>query len=208
LTAVKAVIQSPQDNTEPIMKDYSKRTLMEFIETSIKKGWINLNTGGGVRTACRQILEQLSDEDDVRGTDVADAVGRFANRNPGKLSGPSLRVYQSRVQGMLDSFVAFVDDPVAYKPPSKSATVRAKNGESKLSASAGAKIRADGLAPVHATTVTPPSHASVGRASSSETSLTLPFNLRPDFLAQITVPRDLTKDEAKRLSAFIDALAL
>ena len=190
------------------MKDYSKRALMEFIETSIKKGWINLNTGGGVRTACRKVLEQVSDEEDVRGMDVPDAIGRFANRNPGKLSGASLRVYQSRVQGMLDSFVAFVDDPVAYKPPSKSATARAKNGDVKPAAPGGAKPRADNPAPLHATTATPPSHASVARASSTETSLTLPFNLRPEFLAQITVPRDLTKDEAKRLSAFIDALAL
>lgn len=40
------------------------------------------------------------------------------------------------------------------------------------------------------------------------TSLVLPFPLRPDFAAQIILPRDMTKAEADRLCAFIQALAL
>jgi hypothetical protein len=36
----------------------------------------------------------------------------------------------------------------------------------------------------------------------------MPFPLRPDFLAQLVLPRDLTADEAKRLSAFITALVV
>ena len=187
------------------MQDYSKRALMEFIETSIKKGWINLNTGGGVRTACRQILDQVADDEDVRGVDVLDAIARFANRNPGKLSGPSLGVYRSRVQGMLDSFVSFVGDPVAYRPP-KAAGARLKNGEAKLGL-VSPKTR-EGTTSTPTQPPTPASHTTPVRATATETSLTLPFNLRPDFLAQITVPRDLTKEEAKRLAAFIDALAL
>jgi hypothetical protein len=37
--------------------------------------------------------------------------------------------------------------------------------------------------------------------------MTLPFPLRPKFLAQVVIPRDLTRDEATRLCAFIQALA-
>lgn len=39
------------------------------------------------------------------------------------------------------------------------------------------------------------------------TSLALPFNLRPGYLAQIVVPLDMTKQEAERLCAFIKSLA-
>jgi len=206
LTAIKTRVQSVSINTGMAMQDYSKRALMDFIETSIKKGWINVNTGGGVRTACRQILDQVADEEDVRGVDVPGAIARFANRNPGKLSGPSLGVYRSRVQGMLDSFVSFVSDPVAYRPAAKVAGARPKNGEAKASSVSSKKREIP--TPVPAQPPAPSTHNTVVRAAATETSLTLPFNLRPDFLAQITVPRDLTKDEAKRLAAFIDALAI
>jgi hypothetical protein len=34
-----------------------------------------------------------------------------------------------------------------------------------------------------------------------------PFPIRPKFLAQIVIPRDLTKEEADRLCAFVMSLA-
>lgn len=39
-------------------------------------------------------------------------------------------------------------------------------------------------------------------------SLFLDFNIRPDFLAQIILPYDMTEKEAARLIAFINALAV
>lgn len=187
------------------MKDYTKRALMEFVETSIKKGWVNLNTGGGIRTACRQILELVDDGDDVRQLNVVEAIGQYANRNPGKLSADSLRVYQSRVQGMIENFTSFVDDPVAYKPAAKPPVSRSRRGEQRNGTSGAAKAE---LGAASAPAVQPGAHHNVVKAVATETSLTLPFNLRPDFLAQVTVPRDLSREEAKRLATFIDALAV
>lgn len=187
------------------MQNYSKQALMDFIETSINKGWINLNTGGGVRAACRQILEQVGPDEDVREVDVGLALKQFANRNPGKLSGESLRVYESRVRGVIENFTAFVTDPVSYKPAAKGGVPRTRRAEPR-NGKEGAAVTGKGdpsPAPVHH--LVP--HAVTPRATASDTSLTLPFPLRPDFLAQVTVPRDMTKDEAKRLAVFIDALA-
>ena len=187
------------------MKNYSKRALMEFIETSIKKGWVNTNTGAGVRAACRQILEQLADEDDVRAVDVGAAVSQFANRYPGKLSGDSLRVYESRVRGMIENFTAFITDPVSYKPASKSGLPRPRRGEGQNGKDAG-------ISKTHGEPMLAPGYQSVShgvtpQATATETALILPFPLRADFLAQVTVPRDMTREEAKRLAVFIDALA-
>lgn len=39
-------------------------------------------------------------------------------------------------------------------------------------------------------------------------SLVLSFPLRPNYLAQIVVPRDLTTREAERLRKFIESLAV
>lgn len=187
------------------MSNYTKQALMDFIEISINKGWINLNTGGGVRAACRQILEQVGSDEDVRNVDVGLALTQFANRNPGKLSGDSLRVYESRVRGVIESFTAFVTDPVTYKPATKNGSPRPRRTEprnGKEAANSPVKSEASASTIQH---ILP--HAVPPRASASDTSLTLPFPLRPDFLAQVTVPRDMTKDEAKRLAIFIDALA-
>lgn len=40
------------------------------------------------------------------------------------------------------------------------------------------------------------------------TSIVLPFPLRPDFAAQIVIPRDMTPAEAERLCTFVRTLAL
>lgn len=42
----------------------------------------------------------------------------------------------------------------------------------------------------------------------TDAALALPFPLRPTFLAQVVVPRDLTTDEAERLCALVTALAV
>lgn len=39
------------------------------------------------------------------------------------------------------------------------------------------------------------------------TNLVFPFPLRPKYLAQICIPRDMTKEEAERLCAFVRSLA-
>jgi hypothetical protein len=44
-------------------------------------------------------------------------------------------------------------------------------------------------------------------AMATDLNLALPFPLRPNLLAQVVIPRDMTKDEAERLCAFIKALA-
>lgn len=187
------------------MQDFSKRALMDFIENSIRKGWINANTGAGVRAACKKILEQVGPDEDVRHIDVPGAVVQYNNRHPGNLSAESLRVYESRVKAVLDTFVQFVTDPTGYTLPGKGNSKKlrradaGKNGENQTAATG--KIATD--AGHHF--VTP--QATTVRAAATETSLALPFPLRPTFLAQIVIPRDLTKDEAKRLALFIDSLA-
>jgi hypothetical protein len=183
--------------------NFSKKALMDFIETSITKGRLNKNTGAGIRAACRKILEQVGPEEDVSGLDVTAAVFQYNNRHPNELSADSLRVYESRVRGAIDSFVQSVKDPTGYKLPGKTNGAKAAKAPTK-------KTPDKGLSTADASIADAPSAVAptaTARAAATETSLALPFPLRPNFLAQIVVPRDLTRDEAKRLGSFIDALA-
>ena len=182
------------------MTDFTKRALIGYLEASIAKGRINANTGGGIRAACNKILEQVNAEEDIRPFDVAAAIIQYNNRHPGELSGDSLRVYESRVRRAISGFVDSINDPTGSNQLVKSSSAkRSKNGL-RLEKTTAAKEKGVEKA-------SPESHPEPIRASVTESSLAIPFPLRPTFLAQIVIPRDLTKDEARRLSAFIDALA-
>jgi hypothetical protein len=139
-------------------------------------------------------------DEDVRAVDVKAAVLQYNNRHPGELSGDSLRVYESRVRGVIENFVGSVTDPTGYKPASKQTVGKVRRTNERKLPDALAKDA--GVVKESSE----PQHSNV-KASVTETSLAIPFPLRPTFLAQIVIPRDMTKDEAKRLAAFIDALA-
>jgi hypothetical protein len=184
--------------------DFSKQALLDFIEVSIEKGRMNRNTGGGIRAACRKILEQVAADADVRSVDVTAEVVQYNNRHPSELSSDSLRVYESRVRSVIESFVQSVTDPTGYKLPGKMNGGKAARTSKKVGEKDAKPAAAE---PLESATAPPHSAAVHTRAAATDTSLALPFPLRPTFLAQVVVPRDMTKEEAKRLSAFLDALA-
>lgn len=188
------------------MNDFTKRALLAFIENAVAKGRMNKNTGGGVRAACNKILEQVASEDDVRGVDVKAAILQYNNRHPGELSGDSLRVYESRVRGAIDSFVQSVQDPTGFKFPNKANGGSTKKAKTTPAGRAGtATAENEAAAPAEGGLANTAAAPQAGVAT--DISLRLPFPLRPTFLAHVVIPRDLTKDEAKRLALFIDALA-
>ena len=177
--------------------DFSKNALMRFLDTVVAKGLMNANTAGGLKAACSRILDDLAATDDVRGVDVNTAVVRYNNRNPGALSTNSLAEYQRRVSRAISDFVSWVENPASFKPRARGAS--GKNGLKAENASKQRAAAAHSDTPVH----------TVHAASSAPTSTGLPLSypLRPDFLAQVVIPRDLTAEEARRLGAFLMTLA-
>ena len=177
--------------------DFSKNPLMKFLDTVVAKGLMNANTVAGLKAACSRILDDLAATDDVRGVDVNTAVVRYNNRNPGSLSPNSLAEYQRRVSRAISDFVSWVENPASFKPRARGAS--GKNGRKTESASGGR------AAANHPDTSLPVAHAASPPPTS--TGLPLSYPLRPDFLAQVVIPRDLTAEEARRLGAFLMTLA-
>ena len=183
------------------MEDFSKRALFDFLAMIVDKGLVNPNTGNGWKGAAGKVLKHLSDSDDVRSVDVTQAVLMYNNRNRNTLAPTSMKQYEIRVAQAIENFVKWSGDKMAYRGPSRQGGSRGEKGAPKPRNGGTGK-------PVSSQNVgsTPPMIEHPHVITASELRLTVPFPLRPAFMAQLVIPRDMTKEEAKRLCAFVDAL--
>ena len=171
--------------------DYSRAALGRFIDFVVEKGLVNSSTAQGWRVATGKVLTELSPDEqaDVRRIDV-DAVFRaFLNRNPGRLSPVSVGEYRRRVGRAIEEFVKWVEDPGGY-------SVRSAAWQSRMDPRP--RLRPAAL---------PRERERERSVEGPSAGIALNYPLRPGFLAQVTVPRDLTVDEARRMGAFLLTLA-
>lgn len=201
------------------MENFSKAGMLSFAEMMTSKGWINANTGGGYKAALKKVLADVPDDTDVRSIDARTQVLRYNNLNPGELSPASLKQYEKRVAAMIGYYMSWKSDPTNFKPPQRelgekgdkpAKSLKPANGKpnavlQKFPASAGANVAipVENERQIHADGGT----YTVNGTAMKTPSLTMPFPLRDDYLSSITIPRDMTKDEADRLCTFIQALA-
>ncbi|MEO8754964.1 MAG: hypothetical protein ABI624_20045 [Casimicrobiaceae bacterium] len=175
---------------------YTKAELIQFLLMVQQKGMMNTNTAGGMRAAVGRILEDIPDVDDVQGIDIPTAVRRYANRHPGVLSPGSLSEYQRRVEMAVREFIKYKSDPAAYKPPARTSVERGATPKKPKNSAPDVVVPLQGLEATATAGVIKP-----------VVGLSLEFPMRPDFLAQIVVPRDMKLDEARRFTSFILTLA-
>ena len=186
---------------------YTVTGAREFLDYLMDKGLLNTNTGGGMKSACEKVFSVLDENEkqSLRGLNVESAVKRFANKNPGVLSPDSLGVYRSRVQKVLELLEKFNLDPANFKlnaPRAK--TSEATNGPKKTSArrdmsqqeKSGAERANEHVPSIH--------HEETHKSN----AVTLMFPLRPDFIAQFVMPKDLNLREAKKLAAYFELIAI
>lgn len=176
---------------------YSKEALLRFLDFVGKKGLVTKQNAQNWKVATSKILEDLSpaEAQDVRKVDIETAFRRFANRTIGKFNPATLGEYRRRATLAIQNFVDYANDPEAFKPRSR-APKKPEKRESKQAQRLFAK----------------PLPESDGRSQPIEapktgSSLAMAYPLREDFLAQIVIPRDMTADEARRLTAFVMTLA-
>ena len=140
--------------------------------------------------ATAKVLEELSpaEEQDVRTIDVESTFKSFLNRYPGRLSPASVGEYRRRVHRAIEEFVSWMADPgsYAFRPAARPAKANPREG---------------GPPP-------PRARAAERPVASRPNSMSLEYPLRSDLLAEVTVPRDLTLEEAQRMGAFLLTLAV
>jgi hypothetical protein len=169
--------------------------LIEFLEHAAKRGMVNGNTAGGLRAASREVLTAVEPQGwegvDLRTIDAEDFAARFERLRATKFKPDSLLVYKSRFRNAVQMYLEYIKSPSAWKyKPERPAAARKKAG--------GAPGKGDES-----------DTSSQGFETRTRSgSIEYPFPLRQGLVVRLHLPADLTRPEAKRLAAFIDALAV
>ena len=178
--------------------DYSRAALARFIEFVVDKGLVHPATAQGWRVATSKVLEEVPQEgaDDVRRIDVETVFRAFLNRNPERLSPASVGEYRRRVSRAIEEFVRWVEDPgsYAFRPAGRAARVEMRSRTPHAASAERAPVERPARAPA--------------LLAAGDPGISLEYPLRPDLLAQVVVPRDLTVEEARRMGAFLVTLAV
>jgi hypothetical protein len=170
------------------------KALIEHWSWAAEKGVMNKNTAAGLRAACVQVLGVLDDPDqaDVASMDVEDLLTRFQNLRKQRFKPQVLEAYKRRFRNAVKSYKDYLENPGAWKPANQDRSSGAER-RPRASNAAAAQAVTSGV-----------SHARSGSVGSEE----YPFPLRPGVMARLVLPVDLTRDEARRIKAFVDMLVV
>lgn len=162
------------------------------------KGIMNRNTAGALGAACSQVIKTLDNWEtvDVSKLDPDQVVQRFKNLRSQDFIPKSLQTYETRFKRALDSYLAYVKDPGAWKPVSQTRAPRAP------------RPTRTAPEPVAMTLPAPAAPARTPVELTPEDVADYNFPLRKNLSARLILPRDLNEAEAKRLQAYIALLVL
>ena len=172
------------------------KALIEHWSWAAEKGVMNKNTAAGLRAACVQVLGVLDDPDqaDVASLDIEDLLTRFQNLRKQRFKPQVLEAYKRRFRNAVKSYKDYLENPGAWKPANQDRS----GGPDRRPRAANA-----------AAAQTTASEISRSRtAADSAGSEEYPFPLRPGVMARLILPVDLTRDEARRIKAFVDMLVI
>lgn len=184
--------------------DANGKDLVEFWNWAAQRGEMGGHTARALRSACKEVLTTVEPDSwetlDLRALDAESLCQRFVRLKAGSNFKPdSLTAYQQRFRRALGSYLDYLEAPDKwqYRPESPSSPTKetGKARKPKTSARRGQSK---------------PRSGSEGVDPNDPQMLTYPFPVRPwgGLVVNITLPADLTRQEAKRLAAFVESLAV
>jgi len=168
--------------------------LIDFLGYVIDNHYMNNDTASSLRTGVKRVLDADTDLSfDIRDADIDDILNRFHNRVRGKLKDRSVEVYASRFRTSIEMYDKWLNKDKDWLPaPLRTRKPASNNGPARSQATP-------------ATSVSEPDTTELAPASGV---ITYPFPIRAGLQGRITLPENLTRREADRISAFIKTLAI
>ena len=111
----------------------------------------------------------------------------------------ALSAYKNRFRTSLADYLAWLDDPAGWKPRLSPRRSRSTNTDTKAASQTSSAPDTSGPETTGSKAVEP--------SVVSERLIDFPFPLRDGVIGVLSLPSDLTQEEAARLGAFVKALA-
>lgn len=184
----------------------SGKEFVEFwTEYAAKRGLMSRSTAETIKSAAKVVLSTVEpeawEELDVQTIDVDSFLQRFERLKMTELKPDSLRVYGQRFRNGLSAYSDYLSSPMTWSYPSaetRSATT-GSNGEARRAKSPKAKS---------AKTAAAASDSGPMQNEAGVPTISYPYPLRPGLIISVTLPADLTKQEAARIGTFLSSLAV
>lgn len=184
--------------------DANGKDLVGFWSWAAQRGEIGGHTARALRSACKEVLTTVEPDSwetvDLRALDMDNFCQRFVRLKAGSNFKPeSLTAYQQRFRRALGSYLEYLEAPDKWHYGSDSPSPTKET--SKAKAKPQTVTRRGQSKPQSGSERVDPNEPQM---------LTYPFPVRPwsGLVVNITLPADLTRQEAKRLATFVESLAV
>jgi hypothetical protein len=172
------------------------KSLINHWSWAAEKGVMNRNTAAGMRAACVQVLGVVEDPEqvDIASLDVDEMLTRFQNLHKQRFKPQVLEAYKRRFRNAVKSYKEYLESPGTWKPSQERTTAaERRQRSSNVIAASNEMVGGPGR-----------SRPAISGAGIEE----YPFPLRPGLMARLILPVDLSRDEARRIKAFVDMLVV
>ncbi|MGK4442419.1 hypothetical protein ACSMDF_03510 [Yersinia enterocolitica] len=164
-------------------EDYSYKNLTSFLNDDLQHTVINEATVRNLRNSTIRVFDEALDDQekkDVRKIDIDDVLRRFNKISfpPVELSTNTISNYKSRINRAIKEFCNYIESNSTVEQPSLFGTNLASVAIEKMGR---------------------PHPRWRGYQADETNTLTVPIPLRDDLIASMTLPKDLTKEEAERI---------
>lgn len=184
------------------MGDGKAKNLLEYLDNLIEKGKATSGAIKPLKIAFTKVVQTIEGEKwestEVKGIDVEDYMARFANLTMGKYSSNSLTEYKSRVNKVIGWYIQFLDKP-GWTPDIQKRNRTPKASSPKTEQISVISPRSDDPRDV------PQTMPSVVNAPGR---ILYPYPLLDGQLIHISLPIKLSKQDARRIGAFIESIAI
>lgn len=173
--------------------------LIEFLGWVQKKGLMKPSTAGARRSAVTAVIEAAdANTTDLRTADVEALLSRFTNLRGAKFKPDSLSAYKNRFRSSVEEYLSWLENPDGWRPgvaPRQSKTQPMKRQPARGN-------------PTEQRAVPRIEPRAAETSGASGRLIDYPFPIRDGLIGVLSLPTDLTREEATRLGAFIEALAM
>lgn len=186
--------------------DGTGRGLVEFLDWTGEKGELNKRTADAMKGSSRAVLSVEGDPEAVnlRETNLEQLAERFTMLNRTRYSTSSLDTYVSRFRTSTAMYLAWLAGDSGWKLAGKS--VKAPRQTAPRARPKRDAPKAVSAAVSDSTPAENEAKAGINPPPLAHRLVAYDWPLRPDLVVRVTLPIDMTQDDADRLAGFAASL--